>query len=77
LNALEAKYESRFLLNWIKPQITVKIMVKTEIKDNPDGTSTLYVDDQEEFIGDRAECEEKAVELYEETMRELGQDLSQ
>ena len=52
-------------------------MVKTEIKDNPDGTSTLYVDDQEEFIGDRAECEEKAVELYEETMRELGQDLSQ
>lgn len=52
-------------------------MVKAEIIDNPDGSSTLYVDDQEEFTGDRAECEEMATNLYLEEMRELGQDLSQ
>lgn len=51
-------------------------MVTTEIKDNPDGSSTLYVDGEEAFTGDRAECEQKAIDLYEDTMRELGQDLS-
>ena len=65
------------MLNWAKPEIKLKIMVTTEIKDNPDGSSTLYVDDQQTYTGDRAECEEKAVEIYEETMREVGQDLSQ
>ena len=50
-------------------------MLLTEIQENEDGTSTLFVDGQEYFTGTEEECSVKALDLYHETMQELANDL--
>lgn len=46
-----------------------------EIRENENGTETVMNGQEEYFTGSPGEAEEKALELHNKTMAELGQDV--